>query len=136
MITFLRASRKDKRVGAPPRNAESVAQRRQHVVVIGAGFGGLAVVNGLRKFDLDVTLVDQKNHHVFQPLLYQVATAGLSPADIAAPIRTIVKNHWNTQVLLDELIGVDAALRQVTLASGATLAYDTLVLAAGARDSY
>jgi NADH dehydrogenase FAD-containing subunit len=109
---------------------------RPHVVVVGAGFGGLSTVMGLRGLDLDVTLIDRKNHHLFQPLLYQVATAGLSPADIAAPVRAIVRGQRNLHVLLDELVGVDVERRQVRLASGATVAYDALVLATGARHSY
>ena len=108
----------------------------QHVVIVGAGFGGLAVARGLRHRNVRVTLVDRQNHHLFQPLLYQVATAGLSPADIAAPIRTIVKDYGNISVLLDSVAAVDTAARSVTLASGTLLAYDTLVLATGARHSY
>jgi NADH dehydrogenase FAD-containing subunit len=81
-------------------------------------------------------LVDRQNYHLFQPLLYQVATAGLSPADIAGPIRSIVKGQANTRVLLDEVVGIDVDARRVRLASGATLGYDILVLATGARHSY
>jgi NADH dehydrogenase FAD-containing subunit len=106
------------------------------VVVVGAGFGGLSTVMGLRRLDIDVTLIDRKNHHLFQPLLYQVATAGLSPADIAAPVRAIVRGQRNLHVLLDEVVGVDTQQRQVRLSSGATVAYDSLVLATGARHSY
>ncbi len=110
--------------------------KRPHVVIVGAGFGGLAVAHGLRSADVDVTIVDRQNHHLFQPLLYQVATAALSPADIAAPIRTIVRSQRHTHVLLDEVTGVDANTRSLSLATGATLAYDYLVLASGARHSY
>ncbi len=110
--------------------------KRPHVVIVGAGFGGLAVAHGLRSADVDVTIVDRQNHHLFQPLLYQVATAALSPADIAAPIRTIVRSQRHTHVLLDEVTGVDANTRSLSLATGATLAYDFLVLASGARHSY
>ena len=109
---------------------------RPHVVILGAGFGGLAVAKSLRRAPVDITIVDRRNHHLFQPLLYQVATAGLSPADIAAPIRSIVKNQRNTRVLLDEVTGVDAGARQVHLQSGGSLAYDRLVIATGARHSY
>jgi NADH dehydrogenase FAD-containing subunit len=109
---------------------------RAKVVLVGAGFGGLALAEGLRSANVDLTIVDRQNHHLFQPLLYQVATAGLSPADIAAPIRTIVSGRPNTHVLLDEVIGVSAAEKRLDLASGATLAFDYLVLACGARHSY
>lgn len=109
---------------------------KHHVVIVGAGFGGLAAARGLCSAGVAVTLIDKQNHHVFQPLLYQVATAGLSPADIAAPIRTIVKSHPNTNVLLDEVCGIDQGARRIDLASGASLPYDTLILATGARHSY
>jgi NADH dehydrogenase len=108
---------------------------RPHVVVVGGGFGGLAVARGLAHAPVDVTIVDRTNHHLFQPLLYQVATAGLSPADIASPIRRIVHRHRNTRVLLDEVTGVDLPARRVLLASG-SLPYDFLVLAPGATHSY
>jgi NADH dehydrogenase len=109
---------------------------KPHVVIIGAGFGGLAVAHNLSGSDVAITLIDRQNHHVFQPLLYQVATAALSPADIAAPIRSIVKRQKNTRVLLDEVIGIDTTARSVELQGGDTLAYDTLVIATGARHSY
>ncbi len=85
---------------------------------------------------VDVTVVDRRNHHTFQPLLYQVALAVLSPADIAQPIRSILRHQRNTEVLMDEVVGIDIAARQVALASGARLAYDYLVLATGATHSY
>lgn len=107
-----------------------------HVVVVGAGFGGLTAARDLARYGVSVTLVDRQNHHLFQPLLYQVATAGLSPADIAAPIRTIVKKQRAIQVLMDEVVAVDHACRRVMLSSGATLPYDALVLATGATHSY
>ncbi len=81
------------------------------VVVIGGGFGGLAAVRALRRAPVAITLIDRTNHHVFQPLLYQVATAGLSPADIAAPIRNIVSQQKNVQVRMGEVIGIDVAAR-------------------------
>ncbi len=111
-------------------------RRRLRVVVVGAGFGGLALVRGLSGRKVDITVVDRQNHHLFQPLLYQVATAALSPADIAAPIRTILKRQDNVHVVLDEVIGVDVAARQVRLSGGEPLEYDVLVLATGARHSY
>lgn len=111
-------------------------RRRPHVVIVGAGFGGLATAQGLRRADVDVTLIDKRNHHLFQPLLYQVATAGLSPADIAAPIRSIVKGNTNTKVVLDRVYGVDTAHKRVILGDGEPLSYDWLVIATGARHSY
>lgn len=109
---------------------------RPRVVIIGAGFGGLAAAQALRRAPVDVTIVDKRNHHLFQPLLYQVATAGLSPADIAAPIRAIVRRNANTRVLLDRVIGVNPAVNRVQLADGGDLAYDYLLIATGARHSY
>lgn len=113
-----------------------MAARRPHVVIVGAGFGGLAATHALRLAEVDVTLIDKRNHHLFQPLLYQVATAGLSPADIAAPIRGIVKNNANARVLLDRVYGVAPDAREVLLSDGKRLSYDWLILATGARHSY
>lgn len=112
------------------------ARRTPEVIIIGAGFGGLAVARGLRHARANVTLIDRQNHHLFQPLLYQVATAALSPADIAAPIRAIVRKYRNTRVLLDSVVSVDPGGHRVLLESGTTLAYDALVIATGARHSY
>ncbi len=109
---------------------------RRRVIIVGAGFGGLNAAMSLASHDVDVTLIDRQNHHLFQPLLYQVATAGLSPADIAAPIRSIVKSAPSVRVLMDELTGVDADARTVRVAGGATLPYDDLVIATGASHSY
>ena len=111
------------------------AGRRPRGVIVGAGFGGLNAALGLGRLDVDVTVVDRSNHHTFQPLLYQVALAVLSPADIAQPIRTILRHHTNTQVLMDEVTGIDVR-QTVGLASGASLGYDYLVLATGAAHSY
>jgi NADH dehydrogenase len=112
------------------------ASTRPHVVIVGAGFGGLAAAQRLAGKPVDVTLIDRRNHHVFQPLLYQVATAALSPADIAGPIRSIFAKARNVRVILDEVTGVDRAARQVRLGRSDTLDYDWLVLATGARHSY
>ena len=109
---------------------------RPRVVIVGAGFGGLHAAKALGRLPVDVMVLDRRNHHTFQPLLYQVALAVLSPADIAQPIRTILRRYKNTQVLMDEVTGIDVGRRQVSLGSGALLPYDYLVLATGATHSY
>jgi NADH dehydrogenase len=106
------------------------------VVIVGAGFGGLAAARRLANRPVDVTLVDRRNHHVFQPLLYQVATAGLSPADIAAPIRSILAGARNVRVMLDEVVGIDPDRKTVSLDMGRPLDFDYLIIATGARHSY
>lgn len=110
--------------------------QRQHVVVIGAGFAGLACAQELGNSPLRVTLIDRNNYHLFVPLLYQVATAALSPADIAQPIRRVVGRFDNVGVVLGDVVGVDAAARAVRLADGQAIGYDRLVIATGSRDSY
>lgn len=109
---------------------------RSRVVIIGAGFGGLAAVQALARAPVAITLIDQRNHHLFQPLLYQVATAALSPADIAGPIRSILAGQDNVRVLLDTVVGIDRDQREVLLASGRRTGYDWLIIATGARHSY
>ena len=108
---------------------------KARIVIVGAGFGGLAAAHGLRRVDADVTLIDRQNHHLFQPLLYQVASAGLSPADIAWPVRRLMRSQNNTRVLMGEVTAVDCARKVVTLGS-APIAYDWLVLATGATHGY
>src|SRR5258708_1893410 len=108
---------------------------KPRVVVIGAGFGGLEAARNLAKLPVRVTLIDRKNHHTFQPLLYQVATAGLSPAEIAAPIRWILRGRKNVEVLLGEVVGFDLRRRVVNL-SDAEICYDYLVGVAGASHAY
>ena len=110
--------------------------RRPRVVIVGGGFAGLHAARGLAHLPVDVTVIDRSNHHTFQPLLYQVALAVLSPADIAQPIRTILHHQENTQVLMDEVVAIDVSARQASLASGARLDYDYLALATGATHSY
>ncbi|HEY6489890.1 MAG: NAD(P)/FAD-dependent oxidoreductase [Terracidiphilus sp.] len=110
--------------------------QRPRVVIVGGGFGGLHAARSLAGLPVRVTLVDRRNHHTFQPLLYQVALAVLSPADIAQPIRTILRHQKNTEVLMDGVLALDGAAREVTLASGTKLSYDYLVLATGATHSY
>jgi NADH dehydrogenase len=109
--------------------------QRAQIVIIGAGFGGLMAATRLGRVDADVTVIDQHNHHLFQPLLYQVATAALSPADIAAPIRAILGRQRNTRVMLGAVTGIDAAQRAV-LVGQRRVSYDYLVIATGARDAY
>jgi NADH:ubiquinone reductase (H+-translocating) len=113
----------------------TVMERRPHVVIIGGGFGGLAVAQGLARAEVNITLLDRRNHHLFQPLLYQVATAALNPSDIAYPIRGVFAGQLNVRVLLAEVTAIDVRARTVTIDSGA-LTYDYLVVATGATHSY
>jgi NADH dehydrogenase len=106
-----------------------------HVVIIGAGFGGLQAARALGDAPVKVTVIDRTNHHLFQPLLYQVATAALSPADISAPVRHVLRKQKNTNVLLAEVTGIDAANKHV-LMHDKSIAYDYLIVAAGARENY
>src|ERR1043165_3231060 len=98
------------------------------VVIVGAGFGGLSAAQALRRAPVEVTIVDRHNYHLFQPLLYQVATASLSPAEIAQPIRSIVKYQANTHVLLDEVAGVDKGGSMVRTKAGRSIPFDFLFL--------
>jgi NADH:quinone reductase (non-electrogenic) len=111
------------------------APRRARIVVIGAGFAGLAAVMRLARADIDVTVIDRRAHHLFQPLLYQVATAALSPADIAAPIRSILSHQANVTVTLGTVTGIDVAGRAVLLGER-RIRYDQLIVATGAREAY
>lgn len=109
---------------------------RKRVVILGGGFAGIHAAMGLAKLPVDITLVDRRNHHTFQPLLYQVALAVLSPADIAQPIRSIFREHKNIEVLMDEIVGFDLQNRLVQLRSNASLEYDYLIVATGSTHSY
>jgi NADH dehydrogenase len=109
---------------------------RPRVVIVGGGFAGIHAAQALKDMNVSVTLIDKRNHHLFQPLLYQVALAVLSPADIAQPIRSILSHQENAEVLMDEVVGIDVANRQLTLGSGARVTYDYLALATGASHSY
>jgi NADH dehydrogenase len=108
---------------------------KPQVVIVGAGFGGLNAARSLKHAEVEVTVIDRRNHHLFQPLLYQVATAGLSPGDIAYPIRAVLSRQENARVLLEEVLSVDLASRKVVLRDG-DLKYDYLILATGARHAY
>jgi NADH dehydrogenase len=109
---------------------------RPRVVIIGGGFGGLTAARALGHADVQLTVIDRWNHHLFQPLLYQVAMAGLSPADIAVPIRSVLKHQKNTTVLLAEVKHVDLAARHVELDTGSPIPYDYLIVAVGAKSAY
>jgi NADH dehydrogenase len=113
----------------------SAAHRSPHVVIVGAGFGGLAAAHGLRRAPVRITMIDRANHHLFQPLLYQVATAALSPADIAAPIRRIFRHQTNVAVMLADATAVSVPDKQVILTDG-TVNYDIVILATGATHAY
>jgi NADH dehydrogenase len=123
-------------MGAIALHAEApLAERRAQVVIIGGGFGGLEAARTLRRANADITVVDRQNHHCFQPLLYQVATAALSPADVAWPIRHILRSQQNATVLMADVSGIDAQRKQVHTDFG-DLPYDYLVIATGAMHSY
>jgi NADH:ubiquinone reductase (H+-translocating) len=109
---------------------------KARVVIIGGGFGGLYAARALARARVEITLVDRRNHHLFQPLLYQVATATLNPSDIAVPIRSVLRRQRNVRVLLGEATSIDTSARRVYLADGAELPYDFLLLATGATHSY
>jgi NADH dehydrogenase len=111
------------------------ASLRPHVVIVGAGFAGLSAAKSLAKAPVDVTVIDRRNYHLFQPLLYQVATAGLSPAEIAMPIRAILSKQRNAKVLLGRVTGVDIRARLVEIGERC-IRYDMLIVATGARHAY
>ena len=109
---------------------------RKTVVIVGAGFGGLSAAKALKGADVEVVLIDRTNHHLFQPLLYQVATAALSPADIATAVRTILRGQTNVTMLMGDVTGVDVPGRTVRLQDGKEIAWDWLILATGAAYSF
>lgn len=109
---------------------------RHHVVIVGGGFGGMAAVQSLLKADVDITIIDRRNHHLFQPLLYQVATTVLSPSEIAWPIRYLNRQHANVRTLLGTVSGIDRDGRKVLLEDGDAVPFDSLILATGARHAY
>src|SRR6201995_567344 len=107
---------------------------RHRVIILGGGFAGLAAAQHFKGAPVEVTLIDRRNHHLFQPLLYQVATGSLSPGEIAAPLRGILRKQKNTRVLLDEAISLDAAARTLVLRDE-TVPYDSLIVACGSQTS-
>ncbi len=109
---------------------------RPHVVIIGGGFGGLSAAQALKKAPADITLIDRRNFHLFQPLLYQVATGSLSPGEIAAPLRGVLSKQKNARVLLGDVVDVNPEAHSILLADGAIIQYDFLIVAAGAQSSY
>jgi NADH dehydrogenase len=121
---------------APIAVSAAATRVRPRVVIVGGGFGGIHAALGLAKSAVDITLIDRKNFHTFQPLLYQVALAVLSPGDIAQPIRTIVREHKNVDVLMDEVVAIDTERRRVKLKAGPQIEYDYLILATGSTHSY
>ncbi len=118
------------------REYADIPDRWPHIAVVGAGFGGLAAVEKLKRLPVRITLIDKRNYHLFQPLLYQIATATLNPSDIATPIRSLFKGDGNVRVLKGEVSGIDAQAKTVSYGDDQTLSYDKLVLATGATHSY
>ncbi len=111
-------------------------EQKDRVIILGGGFGGLAAAKKLKRAPVEVTLIDKRNFHLFQPLMYQVATGSLSPGEIAAPLRGVLSRQKNTQVLLGEAADVDPVAKRVTLCDGATFEYDSLIVATGSQTSY
>src|SRR5271155_5555763 len=109
---------------------------RPKVIIIGGGFGGLCAAQALKSAPVDVTVIDRRNYHLFQPLLYQVATGSLSPGEIAYPLRSVVSHQKNTRVWLGNVVDVDPDLKHVILADGAVVPYDSLIIAAGSETAY
>src|SRR5881227_3764210 len=114
----------------------SVAEKVHRVVILGGGFGGLSAAQALKRAPVQVTLIDRRNFHLFQPLLYQVATGSLSPGEIAAPLRSVLRNQKNTEVLLGEAADIDPENNRLTLRDGGQFEYDSLIVSTGSRTSY
>src|SRR5881398_1718098 len=110
--------------------------KKHRVVILGGGFGGLAAAQALKRAPVDVTLVDRRNFHLFQPLMYQVATGSLSPGEIAAPLRSVLRKQKNTEVLLGEAADIDPDKNRIRLKDGAEFEYDSLIVSTGSQTSY
>jgi NADH dehydrogenase len=115
---------------------KSIMSGRSKVIIIGGGFGGLSAAQALKSAPVDVTVIDRRNYHLFQPLLYQVATGSLSPGEVAAPLRGVLSRQKNTRVLLGDVEDIDPVAKRVLLADGASFEYDSLIVAAGSQTSY
>src|SRR5581483_4692600 len=115
---------------------QEVMAEKHKVLILGGGFGGLYAAQALKHAPVDVTLIDHRNFHLFQPLMYQVATGSLSPGEIAAPLRSVLSHQKNTQVLLGEAVDIDPDAKQVQLKDGATIPYDSLIVATGSQSAY
>src|SRR5437764_6168481 len=109
---------------------------KHKVVILGGGFGGLAAAQKMKRVPVEITLIDRRNFHLFQPLLYQVATGSLSPGEITAPLRSILSRQKNTRVLLGEAADIDPRARRLTLTDGGTFDYDSLIVSTGSKTSY
>src|SRR5947208_17125984 len=109
---------------------------KHKVVILGGGFGGLAAAQKMKRVPVEITLIDRRNFHLFQPLLYQVATGSLSPGEIAAPLRSVLSRQKNARVLLGEAVDVDPDAKRVILRDGAAFDYDSLIVATGSKTSY
>src|SRR5881296_2579368 len=120
----------------PSPNTGKSENKRWHVVIVGGGFGGLRAAQAFKSAPADVTLIDRRNYHLFQPLLYQVATGSLSPGEIAAPLRSVFSRQKNTRVLLGEVVDLDPVTKRVMLADSASFEYDSLIVAAGSQTFY
>src|SRR5690348_10147976 len=121
-----------------PADGSSIARANKpwKVIIVGGGFGGLSAAKRLESGSVDVTLIDRRNYHLFQPLLYQVATGSLSPGEIASPLRSVLSRQKNTRVWLGNVVDVDPDTKRVVLADGSIVPYDSLILAAGSQTSY
>src|SRR5215471_2668712 len=119
-----------------PKACRTIARVAPHIVIIGGGFGGLHAARALAGADVRVTLLDRHNYHLFQPLLYQVATASLSPADVASPIRWILRSQKNVQVLLANVKAIDPINKRVEIEPGEPMRFDYLIVGAGAAHAY
>jgi NADH dehydrogenase len=115
-------------LGSESERLKRTPSSRPRVIIVGGGFAGIHAALGLAHLPVDVTVIDRRNHHIFQPLLYQVALAVLSPADIAQPIRTILRKQPNTEVLMDEVTAIDVSTQQITMGSGARVRCHSLLL--------